>query len=352
MKINFLTVDISQMTGGAIYDARLYNMLVERFGDSVTLIDDNSFGNTHQEINVNHKRYEKVYQQNAKEIMDCDYLFVNSRLYTRFVNFPWKTQKNCKIIEIHHHFNFETHHGMQRLVHKNLELNFLKRAYQIICPNPYTIDRMKSLGLNNAVKLEAFDISNQIHFNPSIEHKNQFLLLGTVEPRKGADLGIKAFAKFCEQVDGYKYIIAGNTKGKEEYLNQLKEECKELHVEDKVIFTGRLMDDEKRKLLSESKIFLFPSQNEGYGLVIVEAMSYGLPVIAFNNTAMPYTVNGSNGYIVKNRDIDQMCNALVELCKNPDIYKKKQDGALETVRQLPEESSLKLEYEAFFSSLK
>lgn len=353
MKIHFLTEPLTDQTGGLIYDHNLYDYLVQKFGDKVKLIDDNCFSIDYANVKKNYRRFQKIYIKNLDDIFNCDYLFVNSRLYTRFINFPWTRVKkhNCKIIEIHHHFNFETHKGVLKMVHRKFELNFLSMANAIICPNPYTIDKLKYFNFENIKKLETLEIAPKITQDKNIVKKNQILFIGNVEARKGLTYGIKAFAELHKKVNNYEFIIAGKIKSGDEYLFQLKKLCEKLNVEKNVKFIGRISDKEKDVLLQESKIFLFPSQNEGYGLVMIEAMSYGLPVIAFDNTAMPYTVNDKNGYIVKNKDISQMAKALIGLCTNNNLYEKKVKGAFKTVLNLSSQEDIILQYDKFMNQL-
>ncbi len=61
-------------------------------------------------------------------------------------------------------------------------------------------------------------------------------------------------------------------------------------LEDVVTFVGRISDEELKSYYSRAYCFVFPSLLEGYGMVLIEAMSYGLPVIAFDNSAIPFTV--------------------------------------------------------------
>lgn len=350
MKINFLTTKLSGLTGGVIYDEKFYNELSMHFKGEVSLIEDSYFGNEYSDVSPNFVRFNKIYIKHAPEILDCDYLFINSRLYTRFFRFPWKINPKCKIILIHHHFDFMTHSGIRRVIHKHLELGFLRRAFCIITPNPYTKDMIRNVNLNNKIELLEAYIDKETH-EPNIDNKKDVIsFIGTVEPRKGLHYGIPAFKKFWDKHPSYIFKIAGSLHSND-YTNKLKDMVKELHLENQVQFLGRIDEGEKAKMYKESKCFLFPSQNEGYGWVLVEAMSYGLPVIAFNNTAMPYTVNNQNGRIVQNRDIDAMAQALDEVIDQPSIYDDLVRGAYKTVHNLPEEDQIVAEYSRFFKEI-
>lgn len=118
-----------------------------------------------------------------------------------------------------------------------------------------------------------------------IPHKqNAILAVGRLDGWhvKGFDVLIRAWArivssfKFLVSTDGWKLQIAGT--GSEESLNYLKQLCKENGVEDSVEFLGFRKDVEK--LYQESSIFVLSSRYEGFGLVLIEAMSQGCACVA------------------------------------------------------------------------
>lgn len=351
MKINFVTTIFDGKTGGLIYDGKLASLMKNKI-NNINVYDDAYYGNEFEEIEVNYKRFEKIYNNHADEIVDCDYLIINSRLYTRFISFPWKkTNHKCRIILIHHHFNFLTQTKfINRVVHKKLELDFLKKANIILTPNLYTVDTLKKFGFkDNVYLLEAY-IDNTIHATKR-KKKDQIIFVGSVIERKGLVYGINAFFKFYESHPTYQFLIVGTFDSKLPYSKKLIEMIKDKGLSDKVKFIGRVDEAEKNKLMNESKLFLFPSQNEGYGLVIVEAMSYGLPVVAFDNTAMPYTVNNHNGALIQNKQTDLMAKAISDILDHKSKYEELSMGALNTVRNLPSQESINEEYKKFLEMI-
>ena len=229
------------------------------------------------------------------------------------------------------------------IVHKYLELSFLRRADWIITPNLYVMDSLKKTRLREKTMLIEAYIDNTINqvFKSS---QKQILFMGTIEPRKGIHYGIEAFYKFAQKHSDYSYVIVGTFDEKKAYCQKLLQQVRDYNLEEKVKFLGRVDDETKAKLFAESQLFLFPSQNEGYGLVLVEAMSYGIPVVAFNNTAMPYTVNCSNGAIVPNKDIRRMAEAMEQILGNEAEYDRLSEGAKKTVRGLPSKEVIDQEY--------
>lgn len=353
MKINFLTSKFSGATGGVIYDEILYDKLRTSFGNAVNLIQDENFLDEDVEETINYKRYGKVYRDHVAELVDCDYLIINSRLYTRFKDFPWhKVHAKCKIVLIHHHFNYMTQTKcIAYMAHKYLELSFLRRANVIITPNRYTLDVLRHHNFENKTRLIEAYIPNNLN-QPLKKKKKQILFMGTIEPRKGINYGIDAFNIFQKNHPDYTYVIAGTFDEKSAFCKDLINQVHQYHLEEKVKFLGRVSEKVRIKLFEESCVFLFPSQNEGYGLVIVEAMSYGMPVIVFNNTAMPYTVNETNGVVVRNKDIHAMANALEGIISNGSEYQKLSNGASKTVLQLPSKTEIDKEYDALILQIK
>ncbi|MDE5979303.1 MAG: glycosyltransferase, partial [Muribaculaceae bacterium] len=87
-----------------------------------------------------------------------------------------------------------------------------------------------------------------------------------------------------------------------------------------------------QRIISRADIFTFPSRLEGYGMVICESMVNGLPVVCFDNSAMPYTVkDGVNGRLVADGDDAAMADAIGELTSDRTLRDRLSQGALDTV---------------------
>ena len=118
--------------------------------------------------------------------------------------------------------------------------------------------------------------------------------------------------------------------------------------EDVVTFVGRISDEELKSYYSRAYCFVFPSLLEGYGMVLIEAMSYGLPVIAFDNSAIPFTVkNDRNGILVRDKNILDLKKSILKLCVDTDYHRKLCDGALDTYRNARSLSDLDVDIENF-----
>lgn len=138
-------------------------------------------------------------------------------------------------------------------------------------------------------------------FNPV--PKDYLLMLGSIGRHKNQAAAIRVAKKLS-----IKLILAGKVRDKD-YFEELKKDIDG----NKIQLVGELSFTEKIKLLREAKAFLFPIMwEEPFGLVMIEAMSCGTPVIAFNHGAIPeVVVNGRTGFVVENED--QMVEAVQKI---------------------------------------
>ena len=134
--------------------------------------------------------------------------------------------------------------------------------------------------------------------------KYDFIFVGSFTSIKGIDLLIQAIkilnrkdSRFCFVGDGY-------------YLNELKQLAKTFNVDIKI----NLSQDSLQGIYNQSRFLILPSRLEGYGLVIIEAMYCGLPVIISKNCgAIDQIRHGDNGFILKENSIDEIVKAM-NLC--------------------------------------
>lgn len=131
----------------------------------------------------------------------------------------------------------------------------------------------------------------------SAKKKDFLLWMGRMTPEKGAHLAIEVAKK-----TGIKLILAGlKEKREEDYFQKIYKEAKKSA---KITLLGRLSEEEKSKLLSEGRAFLFPILwEEPFGLVMAEAMACGTPVIGFERGSVSEIVkDGVTGFVVPSEE--------------------------------------------------
>jgi glycosyltransferase involved in cell wall biosynthesis len=103
------------------------------------------------------------------------------------------------------------------------------------------------------------------------------LFLGRLEPRKGIDISLRAFAAAKEDVPDAQFVIAG--PGEEDYLQTLKQLAGNLGVEESTTFTGYVNVDERLEALVDADVFILTSHTENFAMAAVEAMAAKTPVL-------------------------------------------------------------------------
>ena len=140
------------------------------------------------------------------------------------------------------------------------------------------------------------------------------LFVGRISPNKKIEDLIKVFYCFNKSINpNSKLILVGN-KQIPLYCTYLKNIVHSLKLQDSVIFTGSVTDEKLRHYYEIADIFLCMSEHEGFCVPLLEAMYYGVPIIAYNSTAVPYTLNNC-GILVNEKEypaIAELINVLLE----------------------------------------
>lgn len=337
-------------TGGQVYDFNFVKQIRKQQCTLGTLLD--------KDLDTkNFLSYQVSLIRKISFIKKYDTIVTNSRLYPRlfflFI-FLKLVDRKIKLIAIHHHFNFLTQQGFMRGLHKFLEINFLRLLNIVVIPSPYIKSLMnKYLPKINIKYIElAFDIHHYAEKgNDYVKVKNQLLFVGTIEKRKGIVYLIAMAEYLAKKQQDFHLNIVGKIASSD-YYNLLQREIRDKGLNSYITFYGRVSEEKLNELYSSSEIFTFPSLHEGYGMVIVEAMSYGLPVVAFDNSAMPYTIkNGENGLLADNMDSDDFNNKVFSIMNNRELLAKLSSNAYKTYRNSRKKIELDAEISEFICSL-
>jgi glycosyltransferase involved in cell wall biosynthesis len=138
---------------------------------------------------------------------------------------------------------------------------------------------------------------------------------GRIEPIKGHHRLIEVFAKVLERMPHARLLICGRTFNKSSYPDQLRQRVAELGMQHAVIFTGHRYD--LPTLMQEANVFSLLSEMEPFGLVFLEAMAVGLPVVTtFSGSVPEIIVDGVTGLISAPDKPEELANNLVRLLSN------------------------------------
>ena len=148
-----------------------------------------------------------------------------------------------------------------------------------IIPNPIDLDEFRQPIARGAFRRRHALESNRV-----------VLFLGKLTPRKRVDVLMKAFASMGR--DDARLVIAGNDMGAGAGLRSL---ARRLGIENRARFTGLLRGRERLEALADADVVVYPSQDEVFGLVAVEALLAGTPVIVADDSGCGEVVRATGG---------------------------------------------------------
>ena len=136
---------------------------------------------------------------------------------------------------------------------------------------------------------------------------------GTIEPRKNLVTLLSAFQEILRSTAHRPQLVISGKTGwlMDEFWKQLKA----AGLEDRLRFTGYLVDEELRALYSTCRVFVFPSLYEGFGLPPLEAMACGAPVITSRTPALVETTGDAARHVAP-LDVNDLAKNIVELLEN------------------------------------
>jgi len=257
--------------------------------------------------------------------------------------------------------DFEISHsqGVLTAIPCFLAKKILKKPYIVYCrgSDVYISWKFKKLIFKSilknadAVVVLAADMKEKIELEKACDNKEIFVIPNGIEfdkftnsaeketinvPQVQKDEKIILFVGRLNQIKGIKYLIRAmgiirgimpKTRllivGYGEEKENLEKLVKELNLENCTTFTGKIPNEEISKYMMASDIFVLPSLSESFGIVNLEAMACGLPIVATRVGGIPEIVEDEeNGFLVEPKNPEQIAEKILLLFKNEELSKK------------------------------
>ena len=326
----FLTPVYSNLTGGTKYNKNLIDRVVKNDNYKVDIKTNADYG---FENGMRWFQAIKAYKNLYKDVAQYDIVIIDASKYVQlFFHIAKMVRKNKKVkfITILHHYEFHTKTKLSKMICKHLELYFLNKMDAIIYASEYTYN-LKDKYIKDSIENILIKVPlKQYVSNKESWKGNQIATIGGIGygKRKGHHLMVEALNEKKNSLNNFCLKIIGNYSKEDKNIKEVEKSLEQYWLRNNVIYTGRVVEEEKYEILESSKFYVFPSQYEGYGLSVIEAMSAGLPVVAFNNSAMPTVIqDGVTGFLCNN--VEEFANKIDLLYNNDELCEKMGKNAIE-----------------------
>lgn len=219
---------------------------------------------------------------------------------------------------VHHPLADETgldEHQRERL--RRLETQALAACAGVIVTSPFTAVRVGEMGVPRTrvrAVLPGTDPARPA-VGPGPGEPPRLLCVGTVIPRKGQDVLVRALARLKHV--HWSCVCAGSLERAPDYARDVQALARELGLAERISFAGECRDRVLEDLFRSASLFVLPSHYEGYGMALTEALARGLPVVSTTGGAVPHTVPEAAGILLPPGDDAALADALGHLLAGP-----------------------------------
>lgn len=267
-----------------------------------------------------------------------DIVFYSDTAYMYHTLLALLDRRSHKVCIIHH-FDWLGRVGLRWRIRRAIMRFYYRQMDEIIVPSPFTRDMAKRLFPRKTITYIPLYFTHDYH---TCDYQSgQLLFVGTIEPRKGLHLLLESLAVLQRGGQPFHATFVGRVVDAD-YHQQLLHRTEELGLQHHISWQDSIPFAELQKQYEQAEVFVFPSQLEGYGMVLIEAMQHGLPIVAYDNSAMPYTItDGVNGYLAPNQDTQAFAERILRVLGNNEERKRVQQGMQQHVLHLHTEEDFR-----------
>lgn len=205
-------------------------------------------------------------------------------------------------------------------------IKFLSKYGSKVADKIVTVSENSKRDICEIAKIKSHKVKIVYNFNvttidnTTINYNHVFLSISTIEPGKNIENTLKGFRLFLERnpTTDYKFYWIGKV-GWGYTIERLDEMIKTLSLSDKFFLLGYVDDKTKSELLGNCMALVYLSHYEGFGLGVLEGLSFGKPAVVSNTSALPEVI-GNAGVLCDKEDAEDIARALLEITVNLDYY--------------------------------
>lgn len=286
------------------------------------------------------KKIETIFKNERPDIVHCQDPSLLSKLAVEVA-----TKLKIPVV-ITHHFTFQLVESylpdfLKKFARGRL-IKYLNKLYQkanlVTCPSKYVTRELNDNGIAATIKIIANGV-NLKKFTPDQKQKSKhpiILYVGRLDPEKEVEVVLKAAQEILQVRNPKTKDIEFYFVGKGELLEKFCQEVKEKKLEERIHFFSALQPNSQQliRIYQKAWVFWTASRSESQGIVVLEALASGLPVIAPNAGGIPEMIkNNFNGCLVKNNTSAEFKEKLLYLLNNYSQYQKIASNTLSTAKK-------------------
>jgi len=201
-----------------------------------------------------------------------------------------------------------------------IKLSAFKHAKVIIVVSNATAQDVRKCFKSKNVVVTGNGVNLELFKKPETQMRSyEAVYFGRVSEEKGIYTLLKAWSIVTKKIPSAKLLLMGGfVFNSKEICQRL---CEDLGINKSVVFSGFVSDQDAVRMLGSSKIFVLPSQEEGFGLTVAEAMALGLPCVLSDLPALQENFH-SAAIFVKPRDVEGLAEAIIALLTDDEKCKE------------------------------
>lgn len=207
--------------------------------------------------------------------------------------------------------NLLARRGLPRLL---VQYVLFRSSSRVIAVSQDLLIKLRNLGCKNATYIPNCVEPVRNNFSRESLDAHHILFVGSLTTVKRPNVLVQAFRRVADQVPDARLTIVGIGPMRQ----VLEEMVSKLDLVDKVCLAGYLQGEELMRLYRKSTVFVLPSAMEGLSLALLEAMSFGTPIIVSASAHCGVIQDEVNGLIFRSDDVNDLARKIVWLFENPE----------------------------------
>ncbi len=267
-----------------------------------------------------------------------DYDIVQSSEYDQIYNLKLNKKIGNKLIIYHgpYYADFNKGYNLKCKVFDMLFLNKKYKKIRMITKSKLAKTFLQSKGFEEVTTIgvgldtERF-IDNNVAGNLENTEKS-ILYIGRIEERRNIRFLIEILKEIVKDKKDVKLTMVG--KGNKEYVSEIFNYAKKLEVIENITYIESAKQEELAKIYKKSQVFLLPTSYEIFGMVLLEAMYFGVPTITtLNGGSSTIIENGKNGIVCSLSEKEKWKNEIIKIFDNKEYRKYISENASSTINK-------------------